>query len=948
MADYTSTFGITPYPPTDDKVKRRQFYDDYLQQKYPRPDLGMKEGESLDDYLQRTIVNPLSAAGAEKTGSAIATVPSVMAQEFEPGVKAQSDVDEWLTGNVVEPAAKLGFPNVGAALATVPSTLTDAQIPQTGFDLAAVITPLPAIRKAIKSGKKLFPQIEKAMRLETKEANTKAYAKAIEALRKDDPDLGSIKIPEEMKVTPGMAKENFAASLENARKSATSNKYKERGFGPTSIETEEWLGKISKLKGNEQQKSVQELLESIRDDEGANLSYVKNWLASRRIPHENPNTGKMYEKSAKEFKPIDPSDVQTMNPRIKNSISKIDQWMQEVNKDTKAKPDLRLAEPPKPIESPKSIEYPLGTTKKSFTIIGDDKEAYEKLLSEKIGNNTYVGSNIHNPIYDSRPKALKSIFQAPGRIDVNTSHIGSGVEYGNPDPLAWVDAQHGVTKDWLQKTKDKPRLIETQSDLIGNDDYIAELNPKDRIVFHINTENPRLNRLLIPGSPSIPRILKAAEKLASQGIDVKIVKNVIPELKKYELGEVAQTAKSKGIKYEERNFPLADDQLDRVRKVLGGTEFNPQETFRQKSGDTLEDQIRNFRANYESKQKESPKPQKIDTPKGPKGDPEASLQFQKIRDSLNVAPSRYDVAGRDASGKVGSYSFTPDEASPMPQFEDVVKRNYNERDFDQVEKTITKVLADPQMADLTPQQKQALADFVRYRYGNNKNMAKEAAFADMLGLKDDPGSIAGLSGKNLADYDMLRQMHKTDDYGIGEKAYGDLNKTFAPDQEIMRKRDPRVQKMMDILHEDQPFGRGDTPAESAQELGRRMYAGRPSAEAEAEKYGKIKEALGKSKINEALGKSKIDEKSIRKKIAEKYGLEDENWSIVDDEADLEFGVSDVSGKKGDLYRITNGDIELEVTGDEYLDIVGGLSGGIPIEDTPFFQKMNRKNKKKGK
>lgn len=59
--------------------------------------------------------------------------------------------------------------------------------------------------------------------------------------------------------------------------------YKKRGFGPTSMETEMWIGMIVKLKGDEQRKAVKDLLDSIQDSEGANERYVLNNLAARRI-----------------------------------------------------------------------------------------------------------------------------------------------------------------------------------------------------------------------------------------------------------------------------------------------------------------------------------------------------------------------------------------------------------------------------------------------------------------------------------------------------------------------------------------------------------------------------------------------------------------------------------------------------------------------------------------
>jgi len=92
---------------------------------------------------------------------------------------------------------------------------------------------------------------------------------------------------------------------------------------------------------------------------------------------------------------------------------------------------------------------------------------------------------------------------------------------------------------------------------------------------------------------------------------------------------------------------------------------------------------------------------------------------------------------------------------------------------------------------------------------------------------------------------------------------------------------------------------------------------------------------------EQFGKS---EKEIEDGIKEKYGIEGDNWSAVDSEADRNFGTSDLSGKRGNVIEITDGDQTLEVLEDEYLDIMG-LSGGIPIDETPFAQAMKTKKPK---
>jgi len=90
----------------------------------------------------------------------------------------------------------------------------------------------------------------------------------------------------------------------------------------------------------------------------------------------------------------------------------------------------------------------------------------------------------------------------------------------------------------------------------------------------------------------------------------------------------------------------------------------------------------------------------------------------------------------------------------------------------------------------------------------------------------------------------------------------------------------------------------------------------------------------------------FSEKEIEKQIAKKYGLKGDNhfWSMVDDEAESYLGTSDASGKEGYVIDITNGDKTISVLHDEYMDIMG-LSGAIPIDETPFVQAMKTKKPK---
>lgn len=174
-----STFGVTPYNPDRDPERARAIYEHYQDQMgaQPLPD------ESL----------PWN-------------VP------FEPGVAAQREFDDMLQRRIVDPLAQAGYEDLGAGLAAVPSAAHSMIVPQTEFDVAGAIIPLPKVAKAIKADKRAFPEITKAMRAEKKAKDVREYSKAVEALRGDDPDLRAIKVSPDINVTPGMAQKNFEAS----------------------------------------------------------------------------------------------------------------------------------------------------------------------------------------------------------------------------------------------------------------------------------------------------------------------------------------------------------------------------------------------------------------------------------------------------------------------------------------------------------------------------------------------------------------------------------------------------------------------------------------------------------------------------------------------------------------------------------------------------------------
>ena len=141
-------------------------------------------------------------------------------------------------------------------------------------------------------------------------------------------------------------------------------------------------------------------------------------------------------------------------------------------------------------------------------------------------------------------------------------------------------------------------------------------------------------------------------------------------------------------------------------------------------------------------------------------------------------------------------------------------------------------------------------------------------------------------------------MHGTEDSEKFMKSYADLDKAFGPTQAIMSERHPSVGRMFDILDEVQPWSRRDTPRESAQELQRKMYSGRPSAEAEAKKYG------GFEKIKEAVKPAKQEAKGGVNYTQGKYHVKDwagnemPQFGTYDDFDDAHDAITEILRKQG--------------------------------------------------
>ncbi len=163
-----------------------------------------------------------------------------------------------------------------------------------------------------------------------------------------------------------------------------------------------------------------------------------------------------------------------------------------------------------------------------------------------------------------------------------------------------------------------------------------------------------------------------------------------------------------------------------------------------------------------------------------------------------------------------SEALSKAEPPKVPQFETVGKA-YNEKMLDPAEQTVQKVLAALENENLSAEQKQALADYVRVNYKFNNYISAQRNFQHQF-----PNQIPGDTYNLKLLEDMFEHNYPHPDEGIND-SWKSLHKAFGSPQGLIKGRDPRVQKMMDILRENEPYGARDTTRDRAKDLQYQMY-----------------------------------------------------------------------------------------------------------------------------
>jgi hypothetical protein len=211
-----------------------------------------------------------------------------------------------------------------------------------------------------------------------------------------------------------------------------------------------------------------------------------------------------------------------------------------------------------------------------------------KNAKTEIQDEPYIGRDFHNLIAFQNQDKINNQPLQPIPVDLKNigdlkGTLGKGVLSGQSDPFNWIDSRYGITKELLQREKNKPLEIYTRSDLIANDDYIEALDKGKHIVnIVIPGTNNGINRIIEPGAPSLKRRINAANKLAESGLNVNIIyqqvtnKNLPDSF--YEIAQpdsvsvlrqLREQGLNKNVNFKTISQSISDEAANSIKKVTG-------------------------------------------------------------------------------------------------------------------------------------------------------------------------------------------------------------------------------------------------------------------------------------------------------------------------------------------------------------------------------------------
>lgn len=207
----------------------------------------------------------------------------------------------------------------------------------------------------------------------------------------------------------------------------------------------------------------------------------------------------------------------------------------------------------------------------------ETRESIARLNSKGVKGDPYQGRDFGSVVWNPNTEGLKK-FDMPipvYKADLRDGILGHKVSQGGADPFMWMDHRWKVTQKFLKKHGEKIKTINTRSDLIAQDDYMAMLPKGATINMYVGPSNLRdiASKRIEPGNPSLKRRLAAAEKLEKAGFKVNIVvdffKGKNQKLIKFLNDPEDSNLKKRLFSVKENTVELTDAMEKSLVKILG-------------------------------------------------------------------------------------------------------------------------------------------------------------------------------------------------------------------------------------------------------------------------------------------------------------------------------------------------------------------------------------------
>lgn len=179
----------------------------------------------------------------------------------------------------------------------------------------------------------------------------------------------------------------------------------------------------------------------------------------------------------------------------------------------------------------KYIPWPKDTSEKPYTELkgriearfGDTLPKHFKTLMAKPQSQPYMCGDVSSVKYRDKQKNFNAPMPVPCEVTIESCArdangiltLGGKCVEGIDEAFGWIDLKYQVTLNFLRSLPDGTEInIQTRSDLVAQELYVAELNRLKATVHILFTSNDeQWHRTNEPGAPSLQRRQEAIKVL---------------------------------------------------------------------------------------------------------------------------------------------------------------------------------------------------------------------------------------------------------------------------------------------------------------------------------------------------------------------------------------------------------------------------------------------------